>query len=435
MSRGAGPDGPGGVIEVVVEKGVYRGQGLARLAGQVVLVPRGLPGDRLRVRVGATRRGMLRAETLERIADGPGRRPSPCAVSAACGGCAYQELDYPAQLALKEAILRESLARAGAAYDGEIPLTPSPEAGWRTRASLHGAAGEDGAYRVGLHAEGSHRIVAFDPCLQLSPRANAAVRALGRVLGARPDLARRVERLDLAESDRGEELLVGFEGRLAAEDGPRLAAAAAEIPEITGCAFRPDRAGRRPFAPLRGAPYVHANVLGRRLRAHLSSFFQANRFLVERLASAVLELVPGDGTVLDLYAGVGLFTVPLAARGQDVFGCEISSSAVQDARANARGLRARFREADVARALRDLPRGHDECVVLDPPRTGAGAAVVEGVAARRPRVVVYVSCDPPTLGRDLAHFARLGYRPRRLTALDMFPDTFHVETVASLVPA
>src|SRR5262249_30529798 len=163
----------GDSLEVTVEKGVYRGQGLARHEGQVVLVPRALPGDRLRVRVSSTSRGFLQATGEQLLAPGPSRRPSPCPYVPLCGGCAYQELDYPAQLRLKEAILRESLQRAGAAWDGEIPLAGSPEEGWRTRASLHFET-RRGALLLGFREEGSRRVVDIERCLQLSPALNRA---------------------------------------------------------------------------------------------------------------------------------------------------------------------------------------------------------------------------------------------------------------------
>jgi 23S rRNA (uracil1939-C5)-methyltransferase len=426
--------GVGEELEVGIEKAVYRGLGLGRHEGRVVFVPRGLPGDRFRVRVTSTSKGFLRVAPLVRLADGPGRRASPCSVSEACGGCAYQDLGYPGQLALKEGILRESLARAGAPYEGEISVCPSPEEGWRTRASLHLARGPSGL-RVGLHEEGSHRLVEFDPCLQLSRPLNAAVQALKRALGARPSLVGRLATLDLAESPDGSERVAVVSGDLRGEDGPALAAAAAEV-DLTGFGFWRERRGRRDFLLVRGDPHVHASVLGLCLRAHAASFFQANRFLVEDLARAVVEMVPAGAPVLDLYCGVGLFAIPLAARGAEVLAAEISESAVFDASANGRDVpRARFFRADVGEALARWPRGAAEHVVLDPPRTGAGREVVEAVAARHPDAVVYVSCDPPTLGRDLADFARLGFRPERMQAFDMFPNTFHLETVVRLVPA
>jgi tRNA/tmRNA/rRNA uracil-C5-methylase (TrmA/RlmC/RlmD family) len=425
----------GDELEVAIEKGVYRGLGLARHEGRVVFVPRGLPGDRFRVRVSATAQGFLRVSPLARVDDGPGRRVSPCPVSETCGGCAYQDLGYEEQLTLKALVLRESLARAGAPYEGEIEVMPSPEEGWRTRASLHLAPGPLGL-RVGFHEEGTHRIVEFEACLQLSRPLNATVRALKHAFEARPKVVSRLARLDLAESGDGSECVAVVSGDLRAEDGPALAQAAAEVAGLTGLGFWRERRGRRDLLLARGDPHVHATVLGRRLRAHAVSFFQANRFLVEALTRAVVESVPAGGRVLDLYCGVGLFGVSLAARGDEVLGAEIAESSVFDASANGRDLpRVRFFRGDVREALSRWPREAREHVVLDPPRAGAGREVVEAVADRRPEVVVYVSCDPATLGRDLADFARLGYRPDRLRAFDMFPNTFHLETLVRLVPA
>jgi tRNA/tmRNA/rRNA uracil-C5-methylase (TrmA/RlmC/RlmD family) len=289
---------------------------------------------------------------------------------------------------------------------------------------------------MGLHEEGSHRVVEFDPCLQLSAGANAAVARLRRTLASRPALASRLRALDLAESPDERDLVVGVRGDLRTSDAPTIAAAAAEVPGITGLGFGTGREGGGPFVLLRGDPHIHAEVLGRRLRAHLRSFFQANRFLLEDLARTVVGMVPVGGPILDLYSGVGLFSIPLAARGDEVRGAEIGESATRDAIANARGIPSvRFSEASVGEALARWPCAGGERVVLDPPRTGAGPEVVAAVAARRPSAVVYVSCDPPTLGRDLLHFARAGLRPERIVAFDMFPDTFHVEAVVRLVPA
>ena len=426
----------GDVVELDIEKAVYRGLGLARHEGQVVFVPRAIPGERVRARVESVTPGYVRAlpETVVRSA--AARRASPCPFFARCGGCAYQDVDYAAQLRLKEAILRESLSRAGVRWEGEIPLRASPEEGWRTRATLH-LEEVEGELRLGLHEEGSHRVVDVEACLQLSPAMNRAARALRAALDERRPDARRVHDVELAESMDGARLVACLETEMDVTQAVGLARLADAVPGLTGLGvMAADGRGRR-YLNLRGDPHVEAEVRGLRLRSHVRSFFQAHRFLVDELVAEVVAMAPPGGRVLDLYAGVGLFALALAAQSDEVLGAELNPVAVEDARANieANGTKnARVRQGDVQEALASWPAAPGERVVLDPPRTGAGGVVAKAVAARRPDCVVYVSCDPPTLGRDLAAFAKQGYAPDTVRAFDLFPDTFHLETVVRLMP-
>ena len=426
---------PGDSFEVVIEKGVYRGLGLARHQGQVVLVPRALPGDRLRVRVESVERGFLRARTDEMLAPGAGRRPSPCPLADRCGGCSYQELDYAAQLSLKEAVLRESLARARVSWEGPIPVAGSPEEGWRTRASLHLEARGD-ALLLGLHEEGTHRVVDVPRCLQLSEPMTRAARGLLDALKQQPRRARAIRHVDLAESVDGRNLVMGLETELDVKGAVALSGLAAAVPGLTGFGAMAGEGRSRRLLSLHGDPHVLSTVAGTTFRAHVRSFFQSNRFLVEPLTAAVLELLPSGGSVLDLYAGVGLFALPLARRAERVRAVEVNPMAVEDARWNAEQAGARnleMRRGDVREALELWPPEAGERVVLDPPRTGAGAEVVRLLAGRRPAAVVYVSCDPATLARDLKLFESEGYRPDVVRGFDLFPDTFHLETVVRLV--
>jgi len=171
-------------IEVTVERAVYRGQGLARHDGQVVFVPRGLPGDVLRVRVASVTPGYVKAEIEEVVTAGPGRSDARCPHFSQCGGCAYQHLDPAAQAALKESVLRDALRRAGTAWEGPIAVRPSPPEGWRTRATLHVEQGRDGGVRLGFHREASHDVVDIERCLQLSAPMMAGARGLRDALGA-----------------------------------------------------------------------------------------------------------------------------------------------------------------------------------------------------------------------------------------------------------
>jgi 23S rRNA (uracil1939-C5)-methyltransferase len=433
----AGPLRRGEEIEVSIEKGVFRGRGLGRVDGRVVLVSRALPGERVMARVVSVHAGHVEADLARVVEPSADRRSPPCPHASECGGCSYQGLDPAAQVRLKEAILRESLARAGAAFDGEIPATPSPESGWRIRAALHFAVDSAGTLHLGFRREGSRRLVSVESCLQLSEAMNRCARSMRDALAGRHRLLRSLRGLDLFEAPDGSALVATLETGLAPGDVAALSPLGRTVPGLSGFGVRAID-GRTRW--LHGDPHVEATVLGGRLRAHASSFFQGNRFLLEPLVREVLALTPDTGVPgLDLYAGVGLLTLALAARGPAaVTAVEGSAAAAADARWNVAraglGGRVRVVEDDVARALDAMPPHAGEAVVLDPPRTGAGPAVVDAIAARRPAAVVYVSCDPPTLGRDLRRFAERGFRADAVRLLDLFPDTFHMETIARLVP-
>ncbi len=429
----ASPLRPGDLVEAAVEKGVYRGRGLARVGGRVVFVPRAHPGDRVRARVSEVHAGWAEAAIVDVLEPSPERRPSPCPYVPRCGGCAYQDYDDAAELRLKESVLRESLARAGAPWEGEIVRHASLASGWRLRASLHFARG-DGAPRLGLRQEGTRRVVDVEACLQLSEPMNRAARALHGALVGRPQ-AERVHGLELLEAPDGSALVAVLETGLARSEAPALA----ELGVAAALSGLGVRARDGSLEWLAGSPFVEARALGLVLRAHATSFFQANRFLYEELARTVAELVPEGGSrLIDLYAGVGLFALPLAARsGRPTLAIEQSPRACEDALFAARraGLgHVSVRTADVEAGLAALAPEPGERVVLDPPRTGASRALVAALAARRPDAVVYVSCDPPTLGRDLALLAAGGYRPDAVHLFDMFPKTFHMETVVRLLP-
>jgi len=207
---------------------------------------------------------------------------SPCPFFDRCGGCAYQHLDYGAQLRLKEAILRESLLRAGVRWDREIPVAGSPEEGWRTRTVLH-LEGRGGDLRLGLHEEKSHRVVDLPRCLQLSEAAMAAARALLEEMRRRPHQAARVSDVEMAESLDGKSLVVALETDLDVKGTAALSGIARALPGASGFGAMARDGRLRHFVPLAGDPHVRSTVLGLGLRAHVRSFFQSNRFLAEPL--------------------------------------------------------------------------------------------------------------------------------------------------------
>jgi 23S rRNA (uracil1939-C5)-methyltransferase len=426
----------GDVVDLSIEKAVYQGQGLGRHQGQVVFVPGAFPGDRLRVRVSSVSRDYARAAIETVLEPSRERRPAPCRFHVRCGGCSYQELGYEAQRRIKGAVLAETLRRGGLAWEEEIEVVASPEQGWRTRARFHLTL-RGGTPRLGLYQAGSREVVDLDECLQVSAAMNRALGAMRREMEARPDVWRQVHGIELAESDLGDRLVAALDTSLPSAQAARLHRLAGAVPDLTGLGVLPGRAGRRSYLHLKGEPYVTARVAGLELRAHVGSFFQGNRFLLEPLVREVVDRTPEGGTVLDLYAGVGLFALALAGRAERVLAVEHSAAAARDASFNARtaGIgNLRVERRRVEEMLRSGTAQRSERVILDPPRTGAGEEVVAAVAARHPESVVYVSCDPTTLARDLRRFGALGYRPASIRGFDLFPDTYHLETVVQLLP-
>jgi 23S rRNA (uracil1939-C5)-methyltransferase len=355
-----------------------------------VFVPFTAPGDRVRVAIGLRRERYLRGDVVELLEAGPGRTDPLCPVFGVCGGCDWQHLAYETQLEAKRTILRDAIERiAHLSLPASFSFRPSPSPyAYRSRARVSAERG-----RVGFKRRRSHAVCATSRCPVLVP---ALDDPLARLAAAPPDAS-------------GEwELSAGASGT---------------------CVAR---------VPVRDSgSWVEVDVLGERLRVSAGSFLQANESLREPLARAVAEAA-GRGTLcLELFAGAGLFTLPLARRFERVVAVESHPGAVADLEENlaAAGLR----EIEiVAQAVEDafasgaLASLRPEAVVLDPPRGGLEPAAREGLPRLGAPRVVYVSCDPATLARDVAVLADRGYELVALEGFDLFPQTAHVEAVASL---
>ncbi|MEN6601027.1 MAG: TRAM domain-containing protein [Bryobacteraceae bacterium] len=372
----------GGDVELTVEKWVYGGDGLARLDGQIVLIPFVLPGETVRARIVSRQRSMLRAVPLDILAPSPERMSAACPYFGRCGGCHYQHAVYETQLKLKREILRETVRRVGKIEaPDEIEIIAGEPYGYRNRIQLH----VDGA-RTGYREAGSHRLCPIDQCPIASPRINQALRE--NVAGHR--FPRHVESIELFT------------------DVTRVQAPVAENLPIEY------RVGEEVYR------------VGRR------SFFQVNRFLAGRLVERVTASAAG-ARALDLYAGVGLFSLPLARRFSEVVAVEAGAGDSEDLAYNAQhaGLPVRAERAAVDLYLETVADTPD-LIVADPPRAGLGKQVVrELLRLQAPRIVI-VSCDPATLARDLALLLAGGYRMERTTMVDLFPQTYHIETVVNL---
>jgi 23S rRNA (uracil1939-C5)-methyltransferase len=393
-------------IEATVEKLVYGGQGLARLEGRVALVPFVLPEERVRLKVEAERRGVTEARLLEVIAPAAGRTEPPCPLFVRCGGCHYQHAQYAVQLDVKRQILREVLARIGKLEaPAEIGTISGEPWGYRNRTQLHLAGGE-----IGFFGFGSHHMVPVDRCPISSPRINEALTALRAMKGERrfPGF---ITSLELFTNESEVQVNVLESGRPVSK---RFFDWCAE--KIPG--YAPDA--------------IEYTVGAAVFRVHHKSFFQVNRFLIEPLIAAALEGSEGE-TALDLYSGVGLFSIALARNFRSVTAVETSASAVRDLEFNAEraGVAVEVRR-EAVEAFLEAAENAPDFVLADPPRAGLGKHAVRDLLRLKPKQVTIVACDPATLARDLAALVGGGYKIEQLTLIDLFPQTFHIETVARL---
>ncbi len=388
--------------DVQIDKWVYGGEGLARVDGRVVLVPNVLPGETVRIDFGKDVHASL-AEVLTPAPERVAPVDVPCPLFTVCGGCHYQHAPYEFQLARKVEILREQLQRVGKIqFEGEIAVISGPPLGYRNRAQFH-VAPEHGGGKIGYLAARSHELVPVESeCPVCSPRLNQA-------------LAEMRERMGDARFPRFVQALEIFTN----ESDVQINVIESERP-----------VARRFYDWCESQQAIDYETALGMFRVSSRSFFQVNRFLVEKLVEAAL---PEDGgeSALDLYAGVGLFAVPMARNFRSVTAVETGSSAAHDLEFNASRAEAavKVEQARVEDYLERL-QGTPEFVLADPPRAGLGKDVVGHLLRLAPPRMTIVSCDPATLARDLAGLT--GYQIESLTLVDLFPQTFHLEAVVHL---
>lgn len=410
----------GAEIVVTVEKPVIGGRMLARHDGRVVLVAGAVPGERVRARIDKVSRQVAFAETVAVLDRSSDRRDS--SNDWACGGSLYAHISYQRQRELKSDLVADAFTRIGKLpLRGPVAVLPSREDGYRMRARLHARDG-----RFGFFREGSHELCDAASTRQLLPGTIAAIHELeARLHGV------ALTSCELSENAAADERTVLVE--LAA--GPHAPPGLNEVAGVSGLLFTSHHSTQVETAY--GSPYVTDRIdLSDRsamLSHHVQSFFQGNRYLLDALVNRVLSHVP-DGDVIDLYAGVGLFAVSLAARGvRRITAVEGDRSSAHDLARNAApfGEIVSVEHVSVERYLEGAGSVPDT-LVLDPPRTGISSDAMGGILRLTPPRVVYVSCDLATVARDVRRLVDAGYSLAHIEAFDLFPNTAHVETLVVL---
>lgn len=453
----------GEIVEIDITALAHGGAGIGRADGCVVFARGGLPGDSVRAEVTLSKKRFAEARVTEVLKEGPDRVP----VRAPHPGAMWQALDYPAQLAAKEAQVREALERFGEFDLSTIEIDPIVPAGedhgdpaiwnYRNKVEFSFGLGEDGTLALGYHRPGHWDVVEdVDDVVLASERANEIRRRVK---------AYCIER-ELSPYDPDEEFgflrnLVVREGARTGQTMVRLVTSSKEPefgfdtaglvealgtldPQVTTVIWtRSDSPGnwqqRARNKTLLGKPRIEEEIAGLTFRISPDAFFQTNSAQTEKLYAAAIEFaeLSGSETIFDLYCGSGTIGLTMSEHAKAVYGIEIVESAIEDATVNANlnGIvDAEFFAGDTRLVLPELIErvGSPDLVVVDPPRAGLSQKVVRRVMEAAPKRIVYVSCNPDTLAPNLKQMAESGYQVRRVRPVDMFPHTPHIETVAVL---
>lgn len=420
---------------VRIEKLVYGGEGLAHLEnGKPVFVTGVLPGELVRIAVTGRRKGVYHGAAADVLEPSPDRTGPPCCGEIECTGATWPFIAYPAQLRLKEQILLETISRtAGIRPLRPLPILEAPRKDHYRLRTQFTVRSKGGAQRIGFFRAGSYDLVEVENAFLIDPlisRTLAAVRGLVALL---PTLAE----IHMNASPGGEvHLLLFAEGATFRPPEEFFRKLRERVPGVIGIT---GFAGKKKAFSL-GTPALKLEVDGLTLLATEGNFFQVNWDQNLNMVRTTLEFADlrGHETVLDLYCGIGNFTLPLAKRARSVIGIESGFSSIDDARANAErnGLRnTEFIADDLQKGLKPLleRKLRPDVVVLDPPRAGATLTTLERILALLPKKIVYVSCNPSTLARDLKFLHLFGFQLDRIQPVDMFPWTYHIEAVAEMV--
>lgn len=421
------------LVEIV--KPIYGGVFLARMEGKAVFVPLTLPGEQVRVRITQKKRGYDTADPDVIVVASPDRIAPACPHFGACGGCNYQHTNYETQLKFKQAILRETLERGGVQPPEEIAILAADP--WHYRNRIRVAF--DAAGNFGYHGRRTSTVIPIRECPIAAPLLLAAAQAAADSVLRLPANLRPTE-LSLFCDPAESALLATF---FTTEPPQLRLATLAEtlherIPALQSAALA---AGGRPGHPPRtldhwGAASISYRAAGFDYRVDQGAFFQVNRWLVDALVERVTAGHKGQ-LAWDLFAGVGLFARRLASKFAHVVAVESAQPAVKALEHNLDGTSATAVRAESLDFLRRAKPAHSDfarpdLIVVDPPRTGLEAETTTQLAQIAAPALVYVSCDPATLARDLRALLATGYAIESITLADLFPQTFHIETVVQL---
>ncbi|NCO42883.1 MAG: 23S rRNA (uracil(1939)-C(5))-methyltransferase RlmD [Armatimonadetes bacterium CG_4_10_14_3_um_filter_66_18] len=448
------PSGDADLLDLRIDRLAYGGDGVGRdESGRTVFVPFTAPGDRVTARVTEAQKRFARARAVEWSERSPSHCAPFCPHFGVCGGCHLQHLEQSAQLHWKHLFVRDALTRIGKLQDPNVAPVPAPAAdrGYRCHAVFSVSMANRQA-QVGFQGTDNEGIVEVEECPLLVPLLNQVLGVSRQWLRehaaqlAQRELGGSLRWLDVRASSGAEECTVALwchsqEFELAGKLAAHLVAVEPRVRGVCLVVFRGrQRQSDGKATVMSGTDSIREQVRGLELQVSAQSFYQGNPAEAIRLLEAALNMSPtaGAGDVVELYAGVGYFTLPLSVSAKSLVALEGRGSAIRDLKRNMEfnGIHnVRLRRGDAAEQLGKLAAkkgGRPQQVWLDPPRTGAGERVIRAVCELGPESVVYISCDPTTMSRDLGLLTQGGYVLEEARPFDLFAQTFHVETVALL---
>lgn len=392
----------------------YGGECMGRLPdGRAVFVPFTLPGEKVRIRLVEEKRGFARAELIEILQPSPDRIEPQCPEFTLCGGCDYAHIPYHVQLQAKQDILRDQLTRIGGIAAPPVETTVASPLEWHYRNNVQFHLDPQG--RLGCQERRSHRVVPLQTSLLAEESLNEVFSRL------QFDPGSGIDRVTLRAGAGGEVMLV-------------LESEALDTPEMTLEELDISVVHLSPGGALvlAGSPAIVMEALDRPFRVSAETFFQVNTPVAQLMVAHILETLPltPAATLLELYCGAGLFSAFLARRVRGLVGIESSPTACADFEVNLDEFdNVELYEAPVEGVLPSLDLKPD-IILADPPRAGMGPKVIEQIVKLSPQVLAYISCDPSTLARDAKRLLAANYRLERVTAFDMFPQTYHIESIS-----
>lgn len=426
-----------------IEKLVYGGEGLARLpadehgSGKAVFVPFVLPGETVEASLREEKPGFARARLDKLLSASPRRIDPACPYFQRCGGCHYQHTDYEHQLEIKAAILKENLRRiAKLELDNDLHIHPSPPWNYRNRSRFKVQTAPE--FAMGYYKFNSHELLAVEECPISSPLVNRGLAAAWQ-LGRAGNIPNGIQEIEFFADGDDKHLLAEVYCLPGTAAEPFTAELKAALPELSGIVFF---AARPSKAEAQGDPkqigdggHLIYTTRQASYRVSAGAFFQVNRHLTDELIDIVASgrRVGRAGTALDLYAGVGLFSSVLNREFERVIAVESSPTSHDDLLYNSRENMKAVRSTTEQYLENAAGKLRPDLVVVDPPRSGLGERVIKGLVKLSAPRLTYVSCDPATLSRDLARLLQSGYGVEEAHLVDLFPQTYHLESVFHLV--